>query len=87
MLKTKKHAIKRAVVQNGGGWAEAVPNVLYVYRVRDRRDFILPFRLRYGIEPRMIVSDAVAIPSEGNPAIGNISFSSKGQEGGEKVKA
>lgn len=61
MVGIMKHAIKRSVVQNGDDWARAMPKVIPIYRRRDRVDVSLPFRLIYGIEPKMMVSDTVAL--------------------------
>lgn len=66
MVGTIKHAIERPVEQNGGDWAKAVPKVLYAYRRRDRKDLNSPFTLMFGIETRMMASDAVAFLGEAN---------------------
>lgn len=67
MLGTIKYALKRSVVHNGGDWTEIMPKFLYGYRRRERGDVNSPFRLMYGIEPRMMEGDTVALLGKANP--------------------
>lgn len=59
-----KQVINRYMIQNGGDRAEALPRALYGYRRRNNSNPSSPFRLIYGVNPKMLASDAISLISE-----------------------
>lgn len=62
-----KHAIKNSKVESRGDWAEVLSQVLYGYRRRDCGPSPSPFRMMHGINPRMLVSEALEFLIDGGP--------------------
>lgn len=67
MVQTIKHAVKKSVVQNKRDWEEALPQVLYGSRRRKHGKAPSLLRFSYGINPRMMASDAVFALTEAEP--------------------
>lgn len=64
---TIKHAITNSIVQNLGGWAEVLPQVLYNYFRLNCGPIPSPSRGMYGINPSTLASNVVALLSDAGP--------------------
>lgn len=62
-----KHATQRSIVESGVDWEDVLPMVLYGNRRCNRGPTPSPFRLMYGINPRMFPCEAVALLADAVP--------------------
>lgn len=67
MVGKTKHDIEKSIMEAEGDWVELLPQVLYGYRRRDLCPTPSPFNMMYGINPKMLPSDAVALLADGDP--------------------
>lgn len=66
MVATIKLSIKRTVIRTDLDWADSIPRILCGYRRRGRGTVPSPFQLMYGIRPRMIRTDTIALMQNGS---------------------